>query len=398
MNNNTSVFYKYIKVLNIITALIGLFFIINLFTKQPIVFKSYEILSSVYQYYFIFIFVALLLLFLFMYSIEAFRHTIVDTIVLNEGLWLFFILGDYIRDTLFDKPIFSINPILYSILILLIIINTIIYIYVQGFMAKTGGEHKHELLGFFSGVAFIFSFFLVFFFVKVLRHINFFELPLVIIFFIVHGIITAFLGIFLHIRLVWFEKEFLKSLAISLVFFGIFLMLYFLIELIFFIDISKFIWECLSIGTILYSIIISSTMVLNEIKVSTGGILWGIAHLPMMLYFYSLFLDFYGFGYPKIIPIIQNNIKYLLNGVWIVIGSFLSMIILRFILTKKNKMIKSLINDVDFNLLVDTISIDKKTAQQIIEKRPFRSWNEIENIKGICKKRLRYLKDNFSIE
>ena len=401
--DGTSIFYKYMKVFNIITALIGLIFIANLFTKQPILFKSYESLSNAYQYYFTFVFAILLLFFLCMHSVTSFRYIIIDSMILNEGLCVSFLLGTFVRNMLFDSLILLINPICFSILVLFIIINTTITIYVQGFMAKTVGERKHKLLQAFSWFPLAPSFYLVFSFIKILRHVPFFKLPVVMISFIVHGAITAFLGIFLNIRIGWLEKEFSKSLAISLVFWGIFLMIYFLIELIFFeliffIDILEFIWQCLIIGTILYSIIISSTIVLNEIRVLTGGILWGIANLPALLFFYSLVLDYYGFGCAKIISVIRDNVKYILPGVWSIISAFLSTIILRFILTKKNKKIKRSINDVDFDVLVNTISIDKKTAQKIIEKRPFRSWDEVENIKGIGKKRLRYLKDNFRIE
>lgn len=398
MSNNKSIFYRYIKLFNIATTLIGLFFIINLLTRRPILFQNYNNLSIVYQWYFIFVFIGLLILFVCMYSIVSFRYAITDAIILNGGLFMAFVIGNFVRDTLFDVSIFSVNPILYSILLLLIIISIIVYIYVQGFMAKTVGERKHELLTAFSSSTFIFSFFLVFFFIKVFRHVNFFEqMSLVTKLFIIHGTIVAFLGIFLNIRIVWLGKRFSKSLAISLVFFSIFLILCFLFELIFFIDIPKFIWECLLIGTILYSIIISSTIVLNEIRVSIGGLLWGIVHLPMLSYFYSLVLISYGFSYVKIVSIIRSNLEYILRGVWSVIGALLSTIMLHF-LVNKNKRTKISINDVDFNLLIDTISIDQKTAEKIVENRPFRSWNEIANIKGIGKKRLEYLKDNFGIE
>jgi len=66
-----------------------------------------------------------------------------------------------------------------------------------------------------------------------------------------------------------------------------------------------------------------------------------------------------------------------------------------FLLTKKE--LRKNLNEAEFNQLTSIPGISTQMANEILEHIPYESWEEVENLRGIGKKRLSLLKEYFRL-
>ncbi len=392
-------FSKFAKLVNIILVPVQLIFVSQIFTSEVFLFSSYTHFSNLWHYFYVLLFLFYTVLYFVTFRIVSLKRPISLQMLLHQGFFSLFIMGDYIRQTIFGTSPLVFRPFLFTLIMLLLFVNTCIFIYVRGFMSKSCGEQLRELLEAFTIVASVASIFLFFSVIEIAIAVN----PLTEMKFSAQlivgcSLILSLVGVSVNIWVLWLGEPFDRSLAFNLLLFLLLILIFFLYQMVSNDVIVYFTWQSIWITTILYSLISASLVVVNNLKLSTGALIWATTHLPIIVYGIILTISTKVTTGSVFTEFIDNNINTILKGAWFILGAALSSWILAVVYSKfRGTPKKPSLNEATVDELSKVIGIGEETAERIDDLKPFRDWEQLLSIKSIGGKRIAYLKNRFSI-
>ena len=394
-------FRQWARRANTLLVPVQLLVVAQLFRRVPLVFPSWEIFSRFFYLFYGVLLSFLIVLFLATLRVPSLRKPISGQMLLHQSFLFLFWVGDFLRCTVFDTEVFAFNPYLHGLLLLFVAINTFIFIYVRGFMSKTGGEQRLELLQAFTKISMVSAVLLLFFLIGILVRVNLFtSMNMLGRIVVVLGLVAVFFAVYVDIRTSWMEKAFDRRFSLKLLASSLFFLFVLLLCALFLKFLTRYTWESIIIASIFLQLSLAAAIALNEIGVNTGGVLWAVAHFPILGYYLLLMLLSEEKGLiTRAILSFRSNLDTIVQGGWFVVGAALSTLLLRLVV-KRSRMrdAKKPLNKATVMDFANSLSIDLETAKNLAESQPFASWAEVALVKGIGKKRLAYLQDHFAIE